>query len=242
MGIEPGDDRPWILLPGTLCTGAVFDPFLDALGVPAGSRHVIELGQPEIADYLAPLLALSHDRAVICGFSLGAIVAAHLVDCLPAAQCLFFGLNPRPDDPVKRQGRLDLAADVDRLGGIAALESRLPSLAGPDPDGGRARILAMAGLAARHVHAQTRLALERPGAFHALSRAGMPITLLTGTRDEQAPLTLAQEAVAAAPMAKLAPLEGLGHYALVEDPRACADAVRLADDGQYATGGLGRLS
>ena len=149
MAIEKEDGRSWILLPGTLCTGAVFDPFLDALGVPNRARHVIDLDSPQVGDYLARIAALSDGKAVICGFSLGAIVAAHLVDKIAASECLFFGLNPRADDPAKRQGRLDLAADVDRIGGAAALASRLGTLAGPDPHGGRARILAMAEGAAR---------------------------------------------------------------------------------------------
>jgi pimeloyl-ACP methyl ester carboxylesterase len=226
MGIERDDGRPWVLLPGTLCTGAVFDPFLDALGVPLASRHVIELDRPQIEDYLAPIKAIAHGGAVICGFSLGAIVAAHLVDRISAAECLFFGLNPRADDPAKRQDRLDLAAEVGREGGAVALARRLAPLAGPDPDAGRARILAMAEAATVHIHAQTRLALERPGAWGALERATMPVNMLTGTLDAQAPEALARDAAAAAPCGKLIRLDGLGHYALVEDPLACADAVR----------------
>lgn len=232
MAIEKEDGRSWILLPGTLCTGAVFDPFLDALGVPNRARHVIDLDSPQVGDYLARIAALSDGKAVICGFSLGAIVAAHLVDKIAASECLFFGLNPRADDPAKRQGRLDLAADVDRIGGAAALASRLGTLAGPDPHGGRARILAMAEGAARHIHAQTRLALERPGAMSALERARVPVTLLTGTRDAQAPGTLAQEAAKAAPVARVVSLEGLGHYALVEDPVTCASALAGHWSGQ----------
>ena len=226
MAIEPGDGRRWILLPGTLCTGAVFDPFLDALGVPVAARQVVELRHPAVEDYLEDLSALADPQAVICGFSLGAIVAAHLVDRIRVAECLFFGLNPRADDPDKRQGRLDLAADVVRMGGGEALARRLAPLAGPDPEAGRARILAMAEVAAPHIQAQTRLALDRPGAAPALARAEMPITLLTGTGDQQAPLALAREAVDAAAFGTLIPLGGLGHYALVEDPVACAEAVR----------------
>jgi pimeloyl-ACP methyl ester carboxylesterase len=232
MAIEQEDGRSWILLPGTLCTGAVFDPFLDALGVPSPARHVIDLDSPQVGDYLARIAALSDGKAVICGFSLGAIVAAHLVDKIAAAQCLFFGLNPRADDPAKLQSRLDFAADVDRMGGAAALAPRLGPLAGPDPHGGRARILAMAEGAARHIHAQTRLALDRPGALSALERARMPVTLLTGTLDAQSPRTLAQEAAKAAPLGRIVPMEGLGHYALVEDPVACARAAAGNWSGQ----------
>jgi pimeloyl-ACP methyl ester carboxylesterase len=152
-------------------------------------------------------------------------VAAHLVDRMPAASCLLFGLNPRADDPAKRQGRLDLLHDVVQRGGGAALAPRLAPLAGADPAGARARVLAMAEKATPHIHAQTQLALNRPGALGALERARMPVTLLTGTHDAQAPLALANEAARQTPLAQVVPLPGLGHYALVEDPAACARAV-----------------
>ncbi|MCU4651812.1 alpha/beta hydrolase [Roseibacterium sp. SDUM158016] len=228
MAIDPADGRPWVLVPGTLCTGAVFGPFLDALGVPPGARHTVDLRHPEIGDYLGPLTALGDPRAIICGFSLGAIVAAHLADRIEAAECLFFGLTPRADDPAKRDGRLALAADVARLGGAAALGPRLGALAGPDPEAARARILAMADETAGCIEAQTRLALERPGALPALARAAIPVTILTGTDDVQAPLALAREAAEAAARGRVVPLTGLGHYALVEDPASCARAVAEA--------------
>lgn len=230
MAIEPRRGQRWVLLPGTLCTGAVFDPFLDALGVPVSDRHVVELRHPAIEDYLPQLATLGEARAVICGFSLGAIVAAHLADRLVAAECLLFGLNQRADDPAKRQGRLDLAADVGRLGGAAALDMRLGQLAGPDPDGTRLRILQEAAAAADGIAPQTRLALDRPGAAPALSRATMRVTCLTGTADGQAPLGLAREAAEAAPLGQVVALEGLGHYALVENPAACARAAAKAMD------------
>ena len=53
----------------------------------------------------------------------------------------------------------------------------------------------------------------------------VPVTLLTGTNDTMAPMALAHEAAQATPRGQVVPLEGLGHYALVEDPIACARAV-----------------
>ncbi len=225
MGIDPADGRPWILVPGTLCTGKVFGGLLDALGVPLAARHVVDLCHPCVDDYLADLNRRSDPRAIVCGFSLGAIVAAHLADRVKAAEYLLFGLNPHADDPAKREGRLDLARDVARTGGAAALAARLGPLAGPDPAGARRLILAMAEDSANRILAQTHLALGRPGALGALSRAGSPVTLLTGDLDTHAPVPLAQAAAQATPQGRLVLLPGLGHYALVEDPVACAAAV-----------------
>ncbi|OAN79190.1 hypothetical protein A8B78_12855 [Jannaschia sp. EhC01] len=224
MAIDPADGRPWVLLPGTLCTGEVFDGFLDALGVARRARTVIELSDPQIEDYADALTAIA-PGAIICGFSLGAIVTAHLADRLDAAQYVFFGLNPYADDPAKRDGRLALARDVTRRGGATAMAERLPPLAGPDPERALSQILSMADQTQRLIDAHTAIALSRPGALGPLSRVPCPVTLLTGTDDQMAPFALAQDAAQAAPQGRAVALEGLGHYALVEDPAACARAL-----------------
>lgn len=225
MAIDRSDGRPWVLLPGTLCTGAVFDAFLDALGVPLASRKVVDLQYPRVEDYADILAGSVTPDTIICGFSLGAIAAAHLADRLDAAELVLFGLNPHADDPAKHDGRLDLARDVAMLGGQEALASRLPPLAGPHPEQARALVLSMADAAQQFIEAQTALALNRPGALPALAGARCPVTMVTGTDDNQAPLTLAQDAASAAPNGCVVALNGLGHYALVEDPIACARAL-----------------
>lgn len=212
------------MLPGTLCTGDVFGGFLEAGGVPMERRTVIELTSPRIEDHAARLAGAAEGGAIVCGFSLGAIVAAHLADRVDASLFVFFGLNPFPDDPAKREGRMTLVDDVERRGGAAALEGRMGSFAGPDPQAVRAMVLAMADAAAPHVTAQTRLALDRPGALRVLCKTRQPVIALTGTADTQAPLACARAVANAATRGCAVPLEGLGHYALLEDPALCWQA------------------
>lgn len=225
MAIDRAADRPWVLLPGTLCTGAVFDDCLDGVGVPRAARHVVDLSQPDVEDYLEAVARVATPDAIVCGFSLGAIVAAHLADRVDVARIVLFGLNPHADDPAKRDGRLSLAHDVACVGGAAALAPRLAGLAGSDPDAARAFILAMADDSQARIDAQTALALNRPGALDALKRSSVPIAFLTGTDDQQAPIAMAREAADITSGARLVALTGLGHYALVEDPDACARAL-----------------
>lgn len=103
MGIEDLQDRDWLLLPGTLCTEEVFTGLLDTLGVPAKRRKPIRLSLPHVDDY-ADTLASSADGVVLCGFSLGAIVAARHVDRVRAFRSILFGVNPHADDPAKAAG------------------------------------------------------------------------------------------------------------------------------------------
>ncbi len=224
MGTDGIADRLWLLLGGTLCTEAVFDGLLEALKVPAARRQYVTLGRPRISDYDEVFEDLPPDT-IVCGFSLGAIVAAHFADRMAARQLILFGLNPFADDPTKAPSRHDLARDVSTLGGAAALTARAPEVFGPAPDETRAMIYQMADEAADLIGPQTRLALTRPGAVPALARAQMPVLALTGSLDQSAPPGYGMAAAQAAPLGHFMSLEGLGHFALLEDPDACAAAV-----------------
>lgn len=225
MAIESLSTRPWILLPGTLCTGEVFTGCLDLLGVPEASRHTVLLTHGDIADYQEPLAALCTAQSIMCGFSLGAIVAAHLADQLAPAAFVLFGLNPLADDPTKREGRLRLASDTHERGGAAAMAERCGPLAGDAPEEVHRRILDMAAQMQGHIDAQTRLALSRPGATASLSAALSPVSLFVGGDDVMTPPELSRDMASIGKYCQTCVLPGLGHYALLEDPRACADAL-----------------
>lgn len=214
-------NRPWLLLPGTLCTGAVFDGFLDAIGVELAQRHVVEMDRGSIDDYQSIFDRVSGDT-IVCGFSLGAIVAAHYADKMSARHLVLFGVNPLADDPAKALSRHDLATDVTSRGGAAALKARDLEVHGRTPDVTREMIYEMANATANMIEAQTRLALSRPGALPALRRACMPVVSLTGSLDRSAPIALGRVAAQSAPDGQFHALEGLGHFALIEDPHACA--------------------
>ncbi|MCI2399122.1 alpha/beta hydrolase [Aliiroseovarius subalbicans] len=218
-------DKPWLLVPGTLCTGAVFDGFLNALGVADGERTYVTLDRPSVDDYRADFEGLADDT-IICGFSLGAIVAAHFADSITADRLIFFGLNPYADDPAKAPSRHALAQDVAAQGGAAALRTRLPDVFGPDPDATRTAICQMADESAPLISAQTQLALSRSGALPALKRAAIPVLTATGTQDQAALPDQGRAAAQSAPNGQFCELVGLGHFALMENPDVCATVVR----------------
>lgn len=234
MDIEGLANKPWLLLPGTLCTGAVFDGFLDALGVPTTQRHHVQLDQPSVEGYHTTFTNMP-DGAIVCGFSLGAIVAAHFADKMSAHTLILFGLNPFADDPAKAGSRRDLAAAVTALGGSAALGRRALDVHGQTPDETRARIYEMADACANLINAQTQLALTRKGALLVLAKAPMPVLSLTGSRDTSAPVAQGLAAAQAAPHGQFQCLDDLGHFALLEDPDACASAVIQMMEPQHDT-------
>lgn len=225
MATDGLSNRPWLLLPGTLCTGAVFDGFLNALGVANSERTYVTLDRHSIDDYRTDFEGLAHNT-IVCGFSLGAIVAAHFADRLTADRLILFGLNPYADDPAKAPSRHALAQDVTDQGGAAALKARLSDVFGPDPDTTRAAICQMADETAPLIGAQTQLALSRPGALPALERATISVLTATGTQDQAAPMAQGHVAAQCAPNGQFHELAGLGHFAVIEDPDVCATVVR----------------
>lgn len=223
MAIEDLRQRDWVLLPGTLCTTAVFKDFLDTLEIPIDRRKHVRLDMPEVEAY-ADVLSRSVGDPVLCGFSLGAIVAAHHAYNIPVARTVLFALNPFPDDPAKAEGRLDLERDVRVNGGRTALAARLPALFGPAPEKTRDRILTMADESAADIRAHTALALTRPSALPALSRTRSPVVALTGSEDAVTPEALGRHAANTAREGRFKLVPGLGHYAVLEAPQICAEA------------------
>ena len=207
----------------------VFDAFLNALDVPSRRRRTVPLQHGTIEAYGDVLTQLSKG-AVICGFSLGAIVAAHHADRLAAARIILFGLNPYADDPAKAEGRHELARDVAAMGGATAMRSRLPRPSSPVQVQTHAAILAMADATASDIDAQTHLALSRPGAMGALSRSLSPVLVLTGSEDLAAPPAQGKAASDIAPHGQFRLLWQLSHYALLENAGACAKATLDMED------------
>lgn len=232
MATDDLSSRPWVLLPGTLCTRDVFDGMLDILGVDAGHRRVVPLDQSSVQDYAAVLGELGA-QTIVCGFSLGAIVAAHCVDRMSVNSLVLFGLNPYADDPDKMAGRHALAEDVGVMGGSGALRARLGDIHGCTPGATRDAICRMADETASLIDVQTALALSRPGALPALAQAPMPIYCLSGSKDHMAPPGQGRAAAHAAPHGRFRALNGLGHFALLEDPAACAAALRQMMDPHH---------
>jgi pimeloyl-ACP methyl ester carboxylesterase len=225
MAIDGLSVKPWVLLPGTLCTTGVFRDFLDILGVEPDLCREVPMRHGAVGDYAEDLDRAMTPGAVLCGFSLGAIVAAHHAHRLDASLVLLFALNPNADDSSRAEGRRALERDVGAKGGGAALGERLAPFAGPNPGTARALVLAMADCSAGYIGAQTELALSRPSALDALARTHRPVLFVTGTEDGLTPPALAEAAAAVTPDGRVAVVPGLGHYALAEDPGACSKVV-----------------
>ncbi|MFD0915216.1 alpha/beta fold hydrolase [Pseudahrensia aquimaris] len=225
----------WHLLPGTLCTAEVFSGFLDHLRVPVACRIPWEISQPSVDDYRQKFIQEIRSGDVVCGFSLGAIVAAHHADTLPAdCPLILFGINPLPDAPTRKPDRESLRNDVTQYGGRAALANRLRDGKNAMSDDVIERILVMAEQSENLIDAQTQLALTRPGAMDALSQSQAHIIAISGRMDQQADPTHAVKIANSVLRGQFAVLPDVGHYMLLENAQVCANAVASAFEATFS--------
>lgn len=216
----------WLLLPGTLCTPDVFAPVLDQMHVAAENRHFIEIAKPLLHDYDASLRAAITDDAIVCGFSLGAMIAAHNLDALARAKALvLLACNPFPD-PIGNRTNREAVRDRILTGGARDwVDENWEAMSTAPSETLRETVIAMAETMAHLIPAQTELAASRPGAAEKLSATKLPLVFVTGTQDQLTPPDPLRPIVTRAENATLETLEGLGHFALLEAPDRMAAAI-----------------
>lgn len=250
----PPSMPPWVMVPGTLCTGDCFGPLLDELG-PLGLRPraatFVPGDLPGSVDTARALLREAPRRFVICGFSLGGIVAlqAALAEPSRIAAMILVGTNGRADPP-ENAARRRAQVETARGAGAAALirDGLWPSYvaAGAHDDAAlRRSIETMAEATSIERFAnQTEIAIGRPDALPRLARLDMPVLLLGGAEDRATPPERTAELAAGLPRAHRAIIEGAGHFVLMERParsaRAIADWWRRDDVGDAGEPRAGR--
>lgn len=220
---------PLLLLPGTLCDARVFAPLtarLPGLAPIVGDMH----GAISVAALAERLLETAPPRFALLGFSLGGIVSIEMAARAPerVAGLALISSNAR-DVPVQlhaaRRAVVQDAASVATL----VRETLWPSYvatARQDDAALRALIMAMAqDCSCEAATRQTEVALSRIDSRARLAGLAMPALVLAGDQDAVAPPELQRELAAGLPDAQLVLIPAVGHFAPLEAPDACADAV-----------------
>ena len=212
---ETAHAAPLVMLPGTLCDARVFAPVLGHLHLRA---QVPSLTGASSAGSLADQLLVSlPERFSLCGFSLGAIVALEIAARAGARveRLALIGCNPgKLSDEAARTratlGREDFVA--------ASHNHTAPTL--------HTLISDMADdTSAADYRQQTLITLTRADSRPRLGRLRMPALIVCGSEDRICPPALSIEMARAMPRARLAMIEGAGHYVTLEQPRAVADEL-----------------
>lgn len=234
---------PWLLLPGTLCTDAVFAPVLAEpalVGIARGARPVAGFGAPDAAGAAARLLAGMRGDFALIAFSLGGFVALEMA--LAAGprlrRMVLIGVTGRADLPVNRPVREALLHDSAAAGQGALVRERLwpgyVAAGNRDDTALREAVSRMADdTTAEEFSAQTAIALTRRDLRAAAAGIACPVLILHGAEDAATPPDRGEELAAALPQARRAVIAGAGHFVLMERPAAVAAEIAgwLADTG-----------
>lgn len=241
-----GDDGPpLVLLHGIGGDARLFRPLMDRLApacrcfawnMPgyAGSAPLTPMTFPGLAERLAAFLderglAAAH----LLGHSIGGMVAQEFAARFPGrvrslvlvATTAAFG---RRDGEFQRRFLAERTAPLDAGRGMAALAQELvPKLLGED-GAPEAAALAEASLASVP-EAAYREALACLVGFdrrHSLPGLHVPVLLVAGERDRQAPAAVMQRMAARLPDARCVVLAGAGHLLPLERPDELATLVR----------------
>lgn len=186
-------------------------------------------------DAIAEALAMGLDdegveTVDLVGFSMGGYVAFALCRLYPARVTSLTLLASRasPDTDAGRQGRDQMAAEIERRGADAAVDAMLPKMftdAAPST---------MRDEVGEWMRAQPPTALvadlmamrDRPDSGRTLAELEVPVLVVAGEQDPIIPLSEAEAMAAAARDGRLVVVGNAAHLVPVEQPAAVNQALR----------------
>ena len=225
-------DTPVILLPGTLCTAAVFAHQVEALEAAGATVEVVQFGALDsigamvdlVAEHVAPM-----QQIALAGFSMGGMVATAFAGRHPERVDRLALLNSKvqADPRTRRAQRRQYVLEARRSSMRQVMERGFLRnyLHHQDP-GHRELILSMAdrsGVAA--FEAQAKALAERPDLGRTLANLDCPVLILGAEQDMLCPPAEQIGMHETARQSRLVMLEECGHFAVLERPDAVNEAL-----------------
>lgn len=218
---------PVVLVPGLLCTGALFAPQVAALQAVGPVTLAATTEGDSMAEIADAVLASAPPRFALAGSSMGGYVCFEILRRAPerVARLALLSTSARPDTPEQSAQRRAWLAEA-RVDLRAALERSVPRLQHPARRGDAALVETQVrmGLAVglEAFERQTRATIARPDSRPLLPRIGVPTLVLVGDRDPLTPPLRAREIAQGIPDARLVVVPRCGHAATLERPEAIA--------------------
>jgi pimeloyl-ACP methyl ester carboxylesterase len=229
MSDKPAE--PVVLVPGLLCSPALFAPQVKTLG----TNRLVLVADHTRSDSLdaiaSDILAAAPDRFALAGLSMGGYIALAIHRAAPGrvTRLALLDTSARPDVPERTADRRRLM-DIARIEGVRKVQGLLlPRLVHPSRLSEAdltETILQMAqdvGLDA--FLRQQEAIIARPDARPGLSAIRCPALVLVGEQDLQTPPDIAAEIAAGIPGARLVRVPDCGHLSTLERPEAVDRAL-----------------
>ena len=218
-----------VLLPGTLCTAAVFDH---------QTAHLADVADPlvlplsvgkTVAECAVWVLNQTPDTFALAGFSQGAIVALEIMRRAPerVGKLALLDANPGGSTPEQLATWARWQQEA-RAGGFANIVAGFTQGLHPQAEPGLRTLLERMAAETGVATFSTQLAMlaSRVDSRPSLGAIDCPTLLLVGRQDRVTPLERHEEMARLIPNAALVPIEDSGHYSMLEQPQAVTAVMR----------------
>jgi len=225
----PTDDD-LLLIPGLLCTAALYAPQVAALSPSmriAVANHTVAAS---ISDIARVILASAPQRFSLCGLSMGGYLAFEIMRQAPerVIRLALLDTSAKPDTPERTVARRALVARAEGEGLGAVSQSLLPQWVHPRRLSDTALGATVGRMAAEtgvtHFARQQAAIAGRIDSRPGLGAINVPTLVLVGREDAATPVADAEEIARGIVGARLVVAEDCGHLSTLEQP----DAVNRA--------------
>ena len=225
--------EPLLLIPGLMCTAALFEPQVSAF---SDTRQVVvadHAGAHDMPAIAGQILETAPERFALAGLSMGVYLALEIMSLAPdrVTRLALLDGKARPDTPDELAARnallemaddgryLNITYDILLFRLVAAGRSLEPDL--------RDTIVQMATDTGIEVFRRQMAAIiNRRDYLAELRNIACPTLVLTGQLDEITPPECAQEMAGHIPHARLELIPGCGHLSTLEAPDAVNAAMK----------------
>lgn len=221
-----------VLVPGLLCTKALWAPQMAVLGDIAAITVADHTRHDSMAAIAKSILAAAPEHFALAGLSMGGYIAYEIIRQAPrrVTKLALLDTGSRPDAPERAEGRRQLIALAERDGARKAQEQLMPVLIHKARHGEQPlveTILQMADdMGVEAFKRQQAAIMSRPDNRPLLPSIKCPTLVLVGREDALTPVELSQEITAGIPGAKLEIIPECGHLSTMERPEAVNRALR----------------
>lgn len=218
------DVLPLILIPGLLCTEALWRPQIEALEglshiwVPKTTRH------NNIADTAADILAAAPAQFALAGLSMGGYISFEIMRRASrrVRKLALLDTNARADLPEQAANRRLAMQQVEKGEFRGVTDQLIPNLIHPDRLNDTALTDVIKAMAAEigkdgYLRQQTAI-IGRPDNRPLLPDITCPTLVIVGRQDALTPPKVAQEIADGIPNSELVIIENCGHISTLERP------------------------
>jgi pimeloyl-ACP methyl ester carboxylesterase len=221
-----------VLVPGLLCTRALWEPQIAALGDIAAITVADHTHHDTMEAIAASILATAPARFALAGLSMGGYISYAILRQAPerVTRLALLDTGSRADTPERTAGRLKLIAEADQHGVRRAQELLLDKLIHPSRLADTPLVEAVLQMAddtgLDAFKRQEAAIIARPDNRPLLASIRCPTLVLVGEQDALTPVAMAREIAAGIQGAALEIVPECGHLSTMERPEAVNRALR----------------